>query len=163
MFVTINIVIGFSFLLVYPTFMADYRFEGPLLWSAILIVASSAWSFGVFTWMIDRKYRALIRRVMIYRLIMIGLPFLLTYFGMVAFALFISAYLFAAALTSLILVILLSEIIVRRRKIKKFLITLLKYIRKVWVAVFASTAITQNEKNNNQSDTEAANSESNKH
>ena len=31
MLITVNIIIGFSFLLVYPSYLADFRFEGPLL------------------------------------------------------------------------------------------------------------------------------------
>ena len=163
MLITVNIIIGFSFLLVYPSYLADFRFEGPLLWSAILIATSSAWSFGVFSWMIERRYRVLLRRVYLYRVVMIGVPFLHTYAGMMLFALFISSYLFFAAITSLILVIILSELFLRHRKIKKFFMKSLSYIRKICVALFAYPAITQSEKNNIQSDSEAANSVSSKH
>ena len=38
--------------------------------------------------MIERRYRVLLRRVYLYRVVMIGVPFLLTYAGMMLFALF---------------------------------------------------------------------------
>lgn len=129
MLVTVNIIIGFSFLLVYPSYLADFRFEGSLFWSAVLIVASSAWNFGVFISMTDKRYRVLIRRVFLYRLIMIGVPFILTYAGMVLFAVFISKYLFAAALISLVLAISLNELILNRRKVKNAKVNFLKVFK----------------------------------